>query len=126
MFGTIENEKEDSENNLPLLARGLLNDLANQMKDAKRLMSMPSIGEINAIAVVATLNDAKHFNTSRSFATWIILIPRQYSTGGKAHLGRTSKRGEKQFALHLLTAHKLLLLTVKTKRPHEHVGKRPC
>ena len=52
------------------------------MKDAKRLMSIPGIGEITATAVVATVNDAKHFDTSRSFAAWIGLVPRQYTTGG--------------------------------------------
>jgi len=88
---------EDAENNLPFLARELLNDLwqsikglheetlkydrkfhalANQMKDAKRLMSIPGIGEITATAVVATVNDAKHFETNRSFAAWIDLVSR--------------------------------------------------
>jgi len=94
---------EDGQNSLPFLARELLDDLwqsikslneeilkydrklhalANQMKDAKRLMSIPGIGEITATAVVATVNDAKHFDTSRSFAAWIGLVPRQYTTGG--------------------------------------------
>ena len=44
------------------------------MKDAKRLMSIPDTGEITATAVVATDNDAKHFNTSRSFAAWHGLV----------------------------------------------------
>ncbi len=35
--------------------------LANQMKAAKRLMSIPGIGEITATAIVGTVNDAKHF-----------------------------------------------------------------
>jgi len=31
------------------------------MPAAKLLMSIPGIGEVTAIAVVATVNDAKHF-----------------------------------------------------------------
>jgi len=46
------------------------------MKDAKRLITNPGIGEITATAVVATVNDAKNFDTSRSFAEWIGLVPR--------------------------------------------------
>jgi transposase len=100
---------EDGENNLPFLARELLDDLwqsikglneeilkydrklyalANQMKDAKRLMGIPGIGEITATAVVATVNDAKHFDSSRSFAAWIGLVPRQYSNRGSCSTGK--------------------------------------
>lgn len=127
---------EDSENNLPFLARELLNDLwqsikglneeilkydrklyalANQMKDTKRLMSIPGIGEITATAVVATVNDAKHFETSRSFSAWIGLVPRQYSTGGKAHLGRISKRGEKHIRTSLIHGARAVIANCKNK-----------
>ncbi|MCL1144416.1 IS110-like element ISSpi2 family transposase [Shewanella marinintestina] len=114
---------EDAENGLPDLARELLHDLwlsikqqnqdilksdrklyalANQMKDAKRLMTIPGIGEVTATAVVATVSDAKHFSTSRQFAAWIGLVPKQYSTGGKPTLGRISKRGEKHIRTSLI------------------------
>ena len=127
---------EDAENALPFLARELLNDLwqtikglneeilkydrklnalANQMKDAKRLMSIPGIGEITATAVVATVNDAKHFDTSRSFAAWIGLVPRQYSTGGVVRLGRISKRGEKHIRTCLIHGARAVIANCKNK-----------
>jgi len=127
---------EDAENNLPFLARELLSDLwqsiqglnqeilkydrklyalANQMKAAKRLMSIPGIGEITATAVVATVNDAKHFDTSRSFAAWIGLVPRQYSTGGVARLGRISKRGEKHIRTSLIHGARAVIANCKNK-----------
>lgn len=89
--------------------------LANQMKDAKCLMSIPDIGEITATAVVATLNDAKHFNTSRSFAAWVGLISRQYLTGGEAHLGRISKRGEKHIRTSLIYCTRAVIANCKNK-----------
>ena len=73
---TMSSILEDAENGLPNLARELLNNvcqsireinverlsydrklyaLAQQMKEAKRLMSIPGIGEITATAVVATI-----------------------------------------------------------------------
>jgi len=127
---------EDGENNLPFIARELLNDLwqsikglndeilkydrklhalANQMKDAKRLMSIPGIGEITATAVVATVNDARHFDTSRSFAAWIGLVPRQYSTGGVARLGHISKRGEKHIRTSLIHGARAVIANCKNK-----------
>ena len=127
---------EDAKNNLPFLARELLNDLwqsirglneeilkydrklhalANQMKEAKRLMSIPGIGEITATAVVATVNDAKHFETSRSFAAWIGLVPRQYTTGGVARLGRISKRGEKHIRTSLIHGARAVIANCKNK-----------
>ncbi len=127
---------EDGENNLPFLARELLDDLwqsikhlneeilkydrklyalANKMKDAKRLMSIPGIGEITATAVVATVNDAKHFDSSRSFAAWIGLVPRQYTTGGVARLGRISKRGEKHIRTSLIHGARAVIANCKNK-----------
>lgn len=134
---------EDAENNLRFLARELLNDLwqsirglndeilkydrklyalANQMKDAKRLMSIPGIGEITAIAVVATVNDAKHFETSRSFAAWIGLVPRQYSTGGVVRLGRISKRGEKHIRTSLIYGARAVIANCKKKQTGQVYG----
>ena len=85
------------------------------MKDAKRLMSIPGIGEVTATAVVATVNDAKHFDTSRSFAAWIGLVPRQYSTGGVARLDRISKRGEKHIRTCLIHGARAVIANCKNK-----------
>lgn len=85
------------------------------MKGAKRLMSIPDIGEITATAVVATVNDAKHFNTRSSFAAWIGLVSRQYSTGGKAHLGRISKRGEKHIRTSLIHGARAVIVNCNNK-----------
>ena len=127
---------EDAENALPMLARELLNDvwqsikglnkeilsydrklyqLANQMKAAKRLMTIPGVGEITATAVVATVNEAKDFNSSRSFSAWIGLVPRQYTTGGVVRLGRISKRGEKHIRTSLIHGARAVIANCKNK-----------
>lgn len=127
---------EDAENGLPFLARELLDDLwqsikrlneeilkydrklyrlANQMQAAKRLMSIPGVGEITATAVVATVNDAKHFATSRAFSAWIGLVPKQYTTGGVARLGRISKRGEKHIRTALIHGARAVMANCKNK-----------
>lgn len=113
---TISSILEDAENGLPMLARELLYDLVNrihdinievlrydrkiytlisQMKEAKKLMTIPGVGEHSATAIVATVSDGKQFRSSRQFAAWVGLVPRQYTTGGHVQLGRISKRGDK-------------------------------
>jgi hypothetical protein len=41
------------------------------------------------------MGDGKQYGCSRDFAASIGLVPRQYSTGGKANLQGISKRGDK-------------------------------
>lgn len=60
-------------------------------------------------------NDAKHFETSRSFAAWVSLVPRQYSTGGGVRLGRISKRGEKHIRTSLIHGARAVIANCKNK-----------
>jgi transposase len=43
---------------------------------------------ITAIALVASVGDARGFKIGREFAAWLGLTPRQYSSGGITRLGR--------------------------------------
>lgn len=52
------------------------------------------IDPITASAVVATVGEAKLFNSGRQFAAWLGLTTRQYSTGGKTRLRHITRRGE--------------------------------
>lgn len=61
---------------------------------ARRLMQIRGIGATTALAIVATVGDAREFKNGRQFAAWIGLVPGQYSTGGKSRLGHISKRGD--------------------------------
>lgn len=61
---------------------------------ARRLMQIRGIGATTALAIVATVGNAREFKNGRQFAAWIGLVPSQYSSGGKSRLGRISKRGD--------------------------------
>jgi transposase len=63
-------------------------------EQSKRLAEIPGIGPVTASAIIATIGDVKAFKSSRHFAAWLGLVPRQYSTGGKPKLGSISKRGD--------------------------------
>ena len=49
------------------------------------------------------------------FSAWIGLVPRQYSTGGVARLGRISKRGEKHIRTCLIHGARAVIANCKNK-----------
>jgi transposase len=57
-------------------------------------MKIRGIGATTALAIVATVGNAREFKNGRQFAAWIGLVSGQYSTGGKSRLGHISKRGD--------------------------------
>jgi len=61
---------------------------------SRRLEKIPGIGPITASALVATVGDAKNFDSGRQLAAWLGLVPRQHSSGGKPTLLGMSKRGD--------------------------------
>ncbi len=61
---------------------------------SKRLMERPGIGPISASALLASIGGGHDFRNGRQVAAWIGLTPGQYSSGGKARLGRITKAGD--------------------------------
>lgn len=61
---------------------------------SKQLMQRPGIGPITASAFVASIGNGHDFTNGRQVAAWIGLVPGQYSSGGKARLGRITKAGD--------------------------------
>lgn len=132
----IQSVLEDAENGLPDLARELIAEtwdsvvqlnseilaydrrlykLANHSSAAKRIMTIPGVGETSATAIVATVNDAKQFANSRQFSAWLGLVPRQNTTGGKVKLGHISKRGDKYLRALLIHGARSVIAVCKNK-----------
>ena len=68
---------------------------SRQDQDAKRLLTIPSVGPVIATAILALAPPAESFGCGRDFAAWLGLTPRQRSTGGKERLGSITKAGER-------------------------------
>ena len=68
---------------------------ARRDADAARLMTIPGIGPICAMAIQAFAPPLESFRCGRDFSAWLGLVPRQHSTGGKPRLGRISKMGQR-------------------------------
>ena len=106
---------EDAENELPGNFRLLIQRLLDHLKAlqeqvdeievqikawqraseaSQRLEKVPGIGPLTASALVASIGDAKNFDSGRQFAAWLGVVPRQHSSGGKPTLLGMSKRGD--------------------------------
>ncbi len=68
---------------------------AQQDPEARLLMTQPGVGSITSLALVLTIGDAQRFARSEQVASYLGLIPRERSSGGKQHLGGISKQGNR-------------------------------
>ena len=69
-----------------------LAEWARSEEAARRLMTIPGIGVLNATALIAAIGRAESFARGRDLAAWLGLVPRQITTGGKPRLVGISKR----------------------------------
>lgn len=76
---------------------------ARDVETACRSQTMPGVGPITAIAIETFAPAMESFRRGRDFAAWLGLVPRQYSSGGKPCLGRTSKMGQRDIRRLLIT-----------------------
>ncbi len=90
LFGRIEelDEKIDE------LDRGLL-ARSREDEETARLMTIPGIGPVTAMAIQAFAPPMESFRRGRDFSAWLGLVPRQHTTGGKPRLGGISKMGQR-------------------------------
>jgi transposase len=66
---------------------------AREDKAARRLISIPGFGALNATALIAAIGKGETFRSARDLAAWLGLVPRQATTGGKPRLLGITKRG---------------------------------
>jgi transposase len=85
---------------------------AKAQDGAKRLLSIPGIGALNATALVAAIGDASAFARGHDLTAWLGLVPRQVTTGGPKLLGIT-KRGSKYLRKMLIQGARAALPTLK-------------
>jgi transposase len=50
---------------------------------ARLLTSIPGIGPLNAMALMAAIGNGQTFGRGRDLAAWLGLVPKQVTTGGK-------------------------------------------
>lgn len=71
-----------------------LEALSEQMPTVGRLRTVPGVGLLTSTALVAFVGDIQRFRSSRKFANYLGLTPREHSSGNVRRLGRISKQGD--------------------------------
>jgi len=72
-----------------------LNGLTTDKPIAKLLMSVPGIGGIVAMTIVAEVGDISRFRSYRNLASYAGLVPSLDASGGKYRMGSITKRGSR-------------------------------
>ena len=86
---------------------------ARHSEAASRLMQIRGVGPLTAVAIVATVGNARDFASGRQFAAWLGLTPRQHSTGGKPRLGHITRRGDAYLRMLLVQGARSVLHTAR-------------
>ena len=79
---------------------------------ARRAARVIGIGELGASAFTASVADFHQFKSGRQFGAWLGIVPRQNSSGGKASLGRITKRGDDYLRTLLIQGAKSAVMSV--------------
>ena len=70
-------------------------EATEQHSQARLLMTQPGVGPNTALAFVLTIGDARRFRRGKQVASYLGLIPRETSSGGRQKLGAISKQGNR-------------------------------
>jgi transposase len=74
---------------------GAVSGAAEAHPQARLLMTQPGVGPITSLAFVLTIGDLSRFKHSKQVTSYLGLIPREHSSGGKQRLGAISKQGNR-------------------------------
>jgi len=78
---------------------------------ARKAATLLGVGPVTASAIAASVGDIGQFANARQFGAWLGLVPSQNSTGGKASLGRITKRGDTYLRTLLIQGAKSAVMT---------------
>jgi len=82
----------------------------------QRLLTVSGAGPTIASALLGSVSDIHSFKRGRSFASWLGLTPREYSSGSTRNLGRISRRGDIYLRTMLVHGARSALLAAKRAR----------
>jgi transposase len=77
---------------------------AEAQASARLLMTQPGVGPNTALAFVLTLGDVSRFRRGKQVASYLGLIPREESSGGRQKLGAITKQGNRMLRSLLVEA----------------------
>ena len=72
-----------------------IRSMVREHEELRRLMTIPGVGPMCAMAVHAFAPAMETFGRGRDFAAWVGLTPRETSTAGRQRLGRITRMGQR-------------------------------
>jgi transposase len=88
---------------------------------AKLLMTQPGVGPNTALAYVLTLGEVSRFQRSQQVASYLGLIPREESSGGRQKLGAITQQGNRMLrSLRVKAAQTAVRLDPGLRKPYLH------
>jgi transposase len=85
---------------------------ARQDPVTRRLMTLPGVAAVTALAFRATIDDPGRFKNARAVGAYLGLTPRRYASGEVDRQGRISKRGDGMTRSYLYQAANVLMSRV--------------
>jgi transposase len=70
--------------------------LARSSQACQRLMTIPGVGQLTALAFVATIDAPERFRRSRDVGACLGLVPRRFQSGEIDYVGSISKCGDRR------------------------------
>lgn len=100
-----------------------MESISRQSDDCKRLLGVPGVGLLGATAFIASVGDPSLFKNGRHVASWLGLVPKQYSTGGIPRLLSITKKGDPELRSILIHGARANLLAMKRKAKQDELTK---
>jgi len=78
-------------------------------QNCRRLMTIPGVGQLTALAFTAAIDDPERFRRSRDIGAYLGLVPRRYQSGEVDYTGSISKCGDRRVRTLLYEAANVML-----------------
>jgi transposase len=92
---------------------GDLKRLACSSEACQRLMTIPGVGQLTALAFVAAIDEPERFRKSRDIGAYLGPVPRRYQSGEIDYTGSISKCGDRRLRTLLYEAANVMLTRYK-------------
>ena len=91
----------------------------------RRLMTIPGVGQLTALAFVAAIDDPSRIHRSRDIGAYLGLGPRRYQSGEVDYVGSISKCGDRRVRTLLYEAANVMLTRYKGQLKLKDCGPSP-
>lgn len=79
----------------------------------QRLRTIPGIGPLTALAMVCVVDDISRFKNSKAFASYLGLVPKEYSSGDTRMMGSITRSGSEILRRYLVHGARSIMIRAK-------------